>query len=206
MDRFHALDAFGLRGGEVRFPAPRFPREGAHGLDARKNEEDETMKMTTKSLARAAMIAAIYAALTLLLQPLSFRAVQLRVSEALTLLPILTFDAVPGLFVGCLLANFLAGAAWYDVVFGSLATLIAAILTHKLRNHFALASLMPVLLNGLVVGPVVYFAYNYAGTFSLPLLLMDMGSVALGELVACCVLGSVLVCALRRTPQALWAQ
>ena len=75
---------------------------------------------------------------------------------------------MPGLFVGCLLANFLAGAAWYDVVFGSLATLIAAILTRKLRSRFALAALMPVLLNGLIVGPVVYFAYNYAGTFSLP--------------------------------------
>ena len=163
------------------------------------------MKMTAKSIARAAMIAAIYAALTLLLQPFSFRAVQLRVSEALTLLPILTLDAVPGLFVGCLLANFLAGAAWYDVVFGSLATLIAAILTRKLRNHFVPASLMPVLLNGLIVGPVVYFAYNYAGTFSLPLLLMDMGSVAAGELVACCALGTALIYALKKTPQPLWA-
>ena len=88
---------------------------------------------------------------------------------------------------------------------------MAAVLTYKFRDiQFRglpiLSALMPVLLNGLVVGPVVYFAYNYAGTFSLPLLLMDMGSVALGELVACCVLGSVLVCALRRTPQALWAQ
>ena len=159
----------------------------------------------TRALARGAIIAALYTALTVLLAPLSYGEVQIRFSEAFTLLPILMPEAVPALLVGCLLSNILGGCSIFDIVFGSLATLIAAILTRKLRNHFVPASLMPVLLNGLIVGPVVYFAYNYAGTFSLPLLLMDMGSVAIGELLACCVLGAVLIYALKKTPQPLWA-
>ena len=156
------------------------------------------MKMTAKSIARAAMIAAIYAALTLLLQPFSFRAVQLRVSEALTLLPILPLDAVPGLFVGCLLANFLAGAAWYDVVFGSLATLLAALCTRRLRAHFWLAALMPVLFNGLVVGAVVH--YCYSPVIPLPLCML---SVAAGEAVSCLVVGPLFIRVMRKLPAQL---
>ena len=70
---------------------------------------------STRALARGAMIAALYAVLTLLLQPLSFGAIQFRFSEALTVMPMLAADAVPGLAVGCLLANLLGGAPWFDV-------------------------------------------------------------------------------------------
>ena len=78
----------------------------------------------TRALARGAVIAALYAALTLLLAPLSYGEVQIRFSEALTLLPILLPEAVPALFVGCLLSNILGGCMIFDIVFGSLATLL----------------------------------------------------------------------------------
>ena len=150
---------------------------------------------STRNLTRASMIAAIYCVLTLMFQPISYGPVQFRVSEALTLLPVLTANAVPGLFIGCLLANLLGGAMWYDVVFGSIATLLAAVCSRKLRNIPAAAAAMPVLFNGLIVGPVVYFAYSKApgGAFSPFLLIKDIGSVALGEAVICFVLGLALV-------------
>ncbi len=164
------------------------------------------MKLSTRSITRAAMIAALYCVLTLLFQPISYGPVQFRVSEALTLLPVFTADAVPGLFIGCLLANLLGGALWYDVVFGALATLLAALCTRRLRSRPALGAAMPVLFNGLIVGPVVYFAYSKApdGPFSLPLLLKDVGSVALGEAAVCFILGLLLVAALRKANRRLW--
>lgn len=164
------------------------------------------MKFSVRSLVRAAMIAALYAVLTLLFQPISYGPVQFRISEALTILPVLTADAVPGLFVGCLLANLLGGSLWYDVVFGSAATLLAALCTRKLRGKPVLAAAMPVVFNGLIVGPVVYFAWSKApdAAFSLPLMLTDMGSVALGEAVICFVLGLLLLGALKKTTQRIW--
>ena len=111
----------------------------------------------TKTLARGAIIAALYAVLTLLLQPLSYGEVQIRFSEALTLLPILMPEAVPALAVGCLLANVLGGCMLVDIVFGTLATLLAAICTQRLRERFWLAALMPVLFNGVIVGAVVHY-------------------------------------------------
>ena len=163
------------------------------------------MNFSTKSMTRAAMIAAIYCVLTLIFQPISYGPVQFRISEALTLLPVLTADAVPGLFIGCILAMLLGGAMWYDVVFGALATLLAAICTRKLREVPAAGAAMPVLFNGAIVGPVVYFAYSKApgGAFSLPLLLKDVGSVAGGEAAICFALGLAMVKAIRRTGRAL---
>ena len=156
----------------------------------------------TRFLARAGIIAALYAATTIVLAPISYGAVQCRVSEALTLLPMLTPAAVPGLFLGCLIANLLGSGVWYDVIFGSLTTLAAALLTRRLQDRPFLASLPPVLLNGLVVGGVVYFAYEYTpgAPVSAAQLLLPMGSVALGEAVACCVLGVILMKALKKLP------
>ena len=161
------------------------------------------MKSTTRSLTRAALIAAVYLLLTILFQPISFGAVQFRVSEALTLMPVLTADAVPGLLVGCLLANLLGGGIWYDVALGTIATLLAAIATRRFRNQPLLAALMPVLFNGLIVGPVVYFAYVRApgAAISYPVLFSSMGTVALGELVVCYILGLLLLKTLRRLPE-----
>ena len=158
------------------------------------------------SLARAAMIAAIYVVLTLLFAPISFGAIQFRIAEALMLLPVLTADAVPGLFIGCLLANLLGGGVWFDVVLGSIATLLAAIFARKWRDRPLLAAFSPVLFNGLIVGPVVYFAYVRApgAPVSVPTLLFNMATVAFGELVVCYVLGLLLLYALKRLPNEIF--
>ncbi len=86
-------------------------------------------------MAQAAAIAAIYVVLTLVFAPFSFGEVQVRIAEALTILPIFTPAAVPGLFVGCLIGNVLGGALLPDIVFGSLATLIGAVFTWQLRDR-----------------------------------------------------------------------
>ena len=160
------------------------------------------MKSTTRSLTRAALIAALYVLLTVIFQAISFGAVQFRVSEALMLLPVLTADAVPGLFVGCVLANLLGGGIWYDVVLGSIATLLACALARKFRDRPALSAAMPVIFNGLIVGPVVYMAYVRAPgeAVNWALLLSSIGTVALGEAAVCYVLGLPLLKLLRRLP------
>ena len=122
-------------------------------------------------------------------------AVQIRFSEAFTLLPILMPEAVPALLVGCLLSNILGGCTIFDIVFGSLATLLAAVCTRRLRDKFWLAALMPVLFNGVIVGAVVHFCYSTA--IALPLCML---SVAAGEAVACLVVGPLLISVLRRMP------
>ena len=149
----------------------------------------------TNALARGAIIAALYATLTLLLAPISYGEIQIRLAEALTLLPILLPEAVPALAVGCLLANVLSGCTVFDIVFGTLATLLAAVCTRRLRERQLLASAMPVLFNGVIVGAVVHFAY--APVIPLPLCML---SVALGEAVACMLLGPIVLRAVRRIP------
>ena len=155
------------------------------------------MKMDLRFILRAAVIAALYAALTLLLAPISYGPLQLRVSEALTLLPILTPAAIPGLFVGCLAANLLGGATALDVVFGSLATLAAAILTRRFRERPLVAALPPVAGNAVVVGAVLTYAYN------LPFWLTVL-EVGAGQLGACYALGLPLYYTLRRLPRNIW--
>ena len=132
---------------------------------------------TTQSLCLAAIIAAIYAALTLALPALSYGQLQCRLSEALTLLPMLLPQAVPGLFVGCLVANLLSPVGAMDIIFGSLATLLAALGTRVLRKKPLLAAACPVIANGVIVGVMLSVAYG------LPLWL-TMLEVALGEAVA----------------------
>ena len=143
----------------------------------------------------AAMIAALYVALTYLadLFGLASAPVQLRFSEALTILPVFTSAAVPGLFVGCLLANLLTGAAFWDVVFGSLATLLGALGTRWLRKVPYAAVLPPILANTLVIPPVLSVVYGLAE--SLPYLYF---TVFLGEVLSCGVLGILLYRILRR--------
>ena len=149
-----------------------------------------------KTLTRAAVIAALYAALTLLLAPISYCAMQVRVSEGLTLLPVLFPEAAPALFVGCLLANLLGGSALPDIVLGSLTTLVAALLTRRLRGNRLLAALPPVVLNGLIVGALVHLLY----TPEIPMALC-MLYVAVGEAIACYVVGFLVLAAVRRVPE-----
>ena len=142
-----------------------------------------------RSLCMSAVIAALYAALTLLLAPISYGPIQLRLSEALTLLPMLLPQAVPGLFVGCLIANLYTGMLT-DIIFGSLATLIAAIGTYLLRKKPLLAAACPVVSNGLIVGLTLSLSFH------LPLLL-TMLEVAIGEIGAVAV-GMVILSGMKR--------
>lgn len=149
---------------------------------------------TVKNLTLSGIIAALYAGLTILLQAISFQAVQVRVSEALTLLPVLMPAAIPGLTVGCLLANMLSPVGWMDWVFGTLATLIAAVLTRKFSNNLYLAALMPVLSNAIIIGIMLNVAFGEP-------LWMSMLTVGAGEALACFVLGIPLVKALEKVPK-----
>ena len=154
----------------------------------------------TLFIAQAAIIAAIYVALTYVFAPFSFREIQVRISEALTILPVFTPAAIPGLFVGCLLGNILGGAVLPDVICGSLATLIGAFFTWKLRKaHPFLAPIPPILANTLIVPFVLRYAYQVM----LPIPLM-MLTVCIGEVISCGVLGLLLYYALRRHKKAIF--
>ena len=145
-------------------------------------------------LAYAGVIAAVYVVLTYVFAPISFGQVQVRVAEALTILPVFTEAAVPGLFVGCLLGNTLGGAALPDIIFGSLATLIGAVGTRMLRDaHPFLAPLPPIWANTIVVPWVLKHAYGV----DLPIPFM-MLTVGIGEIVSCGVLGMILYFALKK--------
>lgn len=128
------------------------------------------MKITTKFLVRAALIAAVYSTLTLILEPIGYGPVQFRLAEALTVFPAIMPASIPGLFVGCILANWLGGFGVADIVFGSLATLLAGISTYLLRNHKWLYPLPPVIFNGLIVGSYIYILYDK--TYPLPLTML----------------------------------
>lgn len=131
----------------------------------------------TRFIVFAAIIAALYASLTILLAPLSYGIVQIRISEALTLLAAFTPAAIPGLFAGCIIANIYTGNL-VDIIFGSLTTLAAAILTYKLRKRRWIAPMSPVLLNAFVVG--FYLTAQYGGS-----LWVNILSVGLGQFAAC---------------------
>ncbi|MDO4741646.1 MAG: QueT transporter family protein [Eubacteriales bacterium] len=154
--------------------------------------------MQTRTLTRAALIAALYAAMTLLFAPISYGEVQIRLAESLCVLPIILPEAVPALAVGCLIANILGGCSILDIVFGTLATLLAAACTRRLRDKPLAASAMPVLFNGVIVGCVVHFAYAPAMPLALCMLF-----VAAGEAVSCMVIGRFVLAAARRLPSSL---
>ena len=145
-------------------------------------------------MAQAAMIAAIYVVLTIVFAPFSFGEVQIRIAEALTILPVFTPAAIPGLFIGCLIGNIFGGAVLPDIIFGSLATLIGALGTWILRdkNSF-LAPLPPIISNSLIVPFVLRYAYGV----NLPIPFM-MLTVGIGEIIGCGVLGIVLHTALSK--------
>lgn len=151
------------------------------------------MKMaSTRVLTRAGAIAALYAAITLVLAPISYGPMQVRVSEALTLLPILWAEAIPGLFIGCFFANLIGGYGIVDAVVGGLATLLAAVLTRRLRRVRYAAALPPVVVNGVVIGLMLHLLADAP-------LLATMFYVALGQAVACYVLGLPLLAVMEKT-------
>lgn len=138
------------------------------------------------NIAVGGVIAALYAVLSMINIPI-FGFFQLRPAEALTVLPVFTSAAIPGLYVGCVLANYLTGCLWQDIVFGSLATLLGAVGTALLRKHPLLATLPPVLANGAIIPPVLMFAYGVESGY-----LALTASVVIGEVLSACLLGYLL--------------
>ena len=148
---------------------------------------------TTGRITQGAAIAALYVALTMIVAPIAFGPVQFRISEALCVLPYFLPSAVPGVTIGCFLANLLCGAAPLDVVFGSLATLIGAVGSYALRKSKVLVCVPPILANTIIVPWVLRFAYG-----SEDLIPFMMLTVGIGEVLAIGVLGSILLAALNR--------
>ena len=145
-------------------------------------------------MTQAAMIAAIYVVLTYVFAPFSFGEIQVRISEALTILPVFTPAAIPGLFVGCLIGNILGGAILPDIIFGSIATLIGAFFTYQLRNkNQFLAPLPPMLANTIIVPFVLRYGYGVA--LPIPFMMLTVG---VGEVLSCGVLGMILYYALKK--------
>jgi len=138
--------------------------------------------------AQAALIAAVYVALTVVFAPISFGEIQVRISEALTILPIFTPAAVPGLFIGCLIGNFLGGAVVPDIIMGSIATLLGALGTRFLRDRSPFVAIIPpIIANALIVPFVLRYAYQV--DLPIPLMMLTVGA---GEVLSCGVLGLLL--------------
>lgn len=143
-------------------------------------------------MTQAAMIAAVYVVLTYVFAPFSFGEVQIRIAEALTILPVFTPAAVPGLFIGCFIGNTLGGAVLPDIICGSFATLIGAFFTYRLRdkNRF-LAPLPPIIANTVIVPFVLRYAYGIL--LPVPFMMLTVGA---GEIISCGIFGMVLYLAL----------
>lgn len=146
-------------------------------------------------ITQAAMIAAIYVVLTIFISAfnLASGAIQVRISEALTILPFFTPAAIPGLFLGCFISNFVTGCAPYDVLFGSIATLIGAFGTYAFRKHKWLAPVSPIVSNTIIVPFIL--AYVYGVEDAIPFLMLTVG---IGEVISCGVLGMILLFALQK--------
>ena len=151
--------------------------------------------MKTRRLVQGAAVAAVYTLLTVFLAPISSGLIQCRVAEALCVLPYFSFSAVPGLFVGCLISNLISGAPFYDVLFGSLATLLAALCTYWMRGRCSkyLAPLPGVVINALVVGALLVLVYAMPAPYW-----TAAGYVALGQALACFGVGLPLMAVLER--------
>lgn len=144
---------------------------------------------------QAAMIAAIYVVLVIIFDYWSFGPIQFRVAEALTILPFFTPAAIPGLFIGCFLANFLGGAILVDIIFGSIATLLGAVGTYlcsKIKAKW-MAPLPPIIANTLIVPFVL--KYGYGAEEAVPYMMLTVG---IGEVIVCGILGMMLLFVLEK--------
>lgn len=147
-------------------------------------------------ICQAAMIAALYFVLTYIANAMGLAnyAIQVRFSEALTILPYFTPAAIPGLTIGCLLSNWLNGCAILDIIFGTLATLLGAVLTYALRRFKWLAPLPPIAANTIIVPWVLRFAYGIED--AIPFLMLTVG---LGEVISCGILGMLLLFSIKKS-------
>lgn len=149
-------------------------------------------RFTTRQLTTAAIIAAVYTALTTLLPIPQYGGVQLRVAEAMTVLPFFFPEAIVGLTVGCFLSNLLLSPIPMDWIFGTAATLLAALWTRRMPNKY-LAPLPPVICNAVIVGAEIALFFMPEGTAFLPTFALNAFTVGLGEAIACYVLGLLLL-------------
>lgn len=150
----------------------------------------------TLFLTQAAMIAALYVVLTFLANAFGMASgvIQLRLSEALTILPFFTPAAIPGIYIGCVLANALTGACLLDILLGSLASLIGAFGAYLLRKHKWLVPVPTILANTMIVPPVLIFGYGIADVWWYLAL-----TVSIGEILSCGVLGMLLLFSLQKS-------
>ncbi|MBR3301391.1 MAG: QueT transporter family protein [Firmicutes bacterium] len=143
---------------------------------------------TTRRIAHGAIIAAVYVVLCIIFQPISYGPIQFRIAEALTIMPLFTPAAIPGLFVGCIHANIIGQGVIMDVIFGSLATLIGAVLGYLLRRNRWLVPIPAVVANALIIPFVLRYGY---GITDIPIAL-EMVYILAGEVVGCYILGELL--------------
>lgn len=147
------------------------------------------MNKKTKFITHSGVIAALYVVLTMVATAmgLSSGAVQVRFSEALCILPVFTTAAIPGLFVGCIISNILSGCVLWDIVFGSIATLLGAIGTYFLKKRRFLACIPPIMANTIIVPLVLRYAYGLGDAY----LILAAGVFA-GEVISVGVLGQLV--------------
>lgn len=150
-------------------------------------------------ICQAAVIAALYVVLTYVFSAFASGVIQVRVSEALTILPAFTPAAIPGLVIGCLLSNTLTGCVLLDIIFGSVATLIGALGSYALRRHTWLVPIPPIVSNMIIVPFVLRFAYGATDAFP-----FMMATVGAGEIISCYLLGMILYGALKKANHTLF--
>lgn len=145
-------------------------------------------------ITQAAMIAALYVILTYLAAALGISSgvIQVRFSEALTILPFFTPAAIPGVFIGCLISNMLTGACLLDIIFGSLTTLVAAIISYKIRKFKYAVCIPPIVGNTLVIPLILRYGYGMTDD-AIPFMMLTVGA---GEVISCGILGCALLSAL----------
>lgn len=175
------------------FTATALGRMDSIPAEIQGNEEYTDENEKTTFITQGAVIAAIYVVLVFVFDYWSFGPIQFRVAEALTILPYFTPAAIPGLFIGCLIANILGGAVIWDIVFGSIATLIGAVGTYLLRKNKWLAPLPPIIANTIIVPWVLKYAYGSEGM--IPFFMLTVGG---GEIIVCGILGMLLLFALNK--------
>lgn len=156
----------------------------------------------TASITKAAIIAALYIVLTFLANALGLAnyAIQVRFSESLCILPYFTKTAIPGLFIGCLLSNIMTGCTLPDIIFGSLATLLGALITYLLRKYKWSAPIGPIISNALIIPFVLLYAYGIKPLW------FSFVTVTAGEIISCGILGMLLLKTLEKYRNALFAE
>ena len=158
-----------------------------------KDFKQEDSYARTQFLVWSAAIAAIYIVLTTIAAGFGIAsgAIQVRFSEALTVLPFITPAAVPGLTIGCLVSNILTGCVLPDIIFGTLATFLGAVGSYALRKNRWLVSIPPIVSNTLIIPFVLTYAYHIPG--GIPFFMLTVGA---GEVISCLILGQILLTAI----------